>query len=371
MRCRIERDRLGEVAIPQEAYYGIGTVRSKDAFQLTKHGLSRQMIKALALCKKVIAKTNSDMGLLEKRKAEAICLSADEILNGRLHGQFITDALQDGYGYGMDMNAAEVICNRANEMLGSSKGKYDIVTLQEVDMFTNIKETNVLVGRLSAVKLTKKLIAENKKTYNAILEKLEASNISKNSKTYLQLMSVVEILQRDTKRVDKAMDTLLIFSYGGSVDLPTEQKEEYLQCFVKNLNENVTEKYQLSKNYYTTSNNLDCFMNLSAAVKNLMINFSRCMSDLKELAKEGKISFPNVQDIEVSAPDLLFDFVKQVSFYIVGNDLTVSRTIEAGVMNENPYIPIILASLFESINLVRRGIRTIKERVFEIMEIKE
>ena len=66
----------------------------------------------------------------------------------------------------------------------------------------------------------------------------------------------------------------------------------------------------------------------------------------------------------------LFDFVKQVSFYIVGNDLTGSRTIEAGVMNENPYIPIILASLFESINLVRRTVRTIKERVFEIMEIK-
>ena len=110
-RCRIERDALGEVAIPQEAYYGIGTVRSKEAFQITKHGLSRQMIKSLALCKKIIAKTNCDMGLLEGKKAEAICLSADEILNGRLHGQFITDVLQDGYGYGMDMNAAEVICN--------------------------------------------------------------------------------------------------------------------------------------------------------------------------------------------------------------------------------------------------------------------
>lgn len=370
MRLRIEKDALGEVSIPQEAYYGIGTVRSKEAFQITKHGLSRQMIKALALCKKIIAKTNNDMGLLEDKKAEAICLSADEILNGRLHGQFITDVLQDGYGYGMDMNAAEVICNRANEMLGGSKGKYDLVTLQEVDMFTNIKETNVLVGRLSAVKLTKKLIAENKKTFNSIIQQLENQKVDPNAQTYLQLMSVVEILQRDTKRVDKAMDALLVFSYGESVDLDSEKKEKYLQTLVKNLNANTTEKYQLSKNYYTASNNLDCFMNLSAAIKNLMVNFSRCMTDLKELAKDGKISFPNVQDIDVSAPDLLFDFVKQVSFYIVGNDLTVSRTIEAGVMNENPYIPIILASLFESINLVRRTVRTIKERVFEIMEIK-
>ena len=370
MRYRVERDALGEVNIPQEAYYGIGTVRSKDAFQITKHGLSRQMIKALAIIKKVNAKTNADMGFLESNKAEAIMLSCDEILNGRLHGQFITDSLQDGYGYGMDLNASEVICNRANEMLGSAKGKYDIVTIKDVNMFQNIKESTVLAGRISSIKLTKKLIAENKKTFNAITAQLEKAHLSKDNETYLQLMSVVEILQRDTKRVDKAMSALCEFSYGESVDLDSEKKDRYLQVYVNNLNECTTEKYVISKNYYTTGNNLDCFMNLSAAIKNLMINFSRCMSDLKEITKKGKISFPNVQDVNVTPEDLLFDFVKQVSFYIVGNDLTVSRTIEAGVMNENPYIPIILASLFESINLVRRTIRTIKERVFEIMEIK-
>ena len=331
MRYRVERDALGEVNIPQEAYYGIGTVRSKDAFQITKHGLSRQMIKALAIIKKVNAKTNADMGFLESNKAEAIMLSCDEILNGRLHGQFITDSLQDGYGYGMDLNASEVICNRANEMLGSAKGKYDIVTIKDVNMFQNIKESTVLAGRISSIKLTKKLIAENKKTFNAITAQLEKAHLSKDNETYLQLMSVVEILQRDTKRVDKAMSALCEFSYGESVDLESEKKDCYLQVYVNNLNECTTEKYVISKNYYTTGNNLDCFMNLSAAIKNLMINFSRCMSDLKEITKKGKISFPNVQDVNVTPEDLLFDFVKQVSFYIVGNDLTVSRTIEAGV----------------------------------------
>ena len=108
-------------------------------------------------------------------------------------------------------------------------------------MFTNIKETNVLVGRLSAVKLTKKLIAENKKTFNSIIQQLEKQNVSEKDKTYLQLMSVVEILQRDTKRVDKAMDALLVFSYGESVDLEPEMKEKYLQALVKNLNANTTE----------------------------------------------------------------------------------------------------------------------------------
>ena len=370
MRFRVEKDSLGEVNIPQEAYYGIGTVRSKEAFQITKHVLSRQMIKALATTKKVCAKTNGDMGLIDPKVSEAICLACDEILNGRLHGQFITDTLQDGYGYGMDINATEVIGNRANEMLGSKKGAWDLVTKDDVTKFQTIKETIVLAGKLASVKLSKKLIAENKKTISVLKKSLEKSGLDEYNSTYMQLQSVIEILDRDNKRVDKALLTVCQLSYGSSVNLKAKDREKYLDKFIENLNNETTEKYQISKNYYTTSNNLDCFMNLSAVIKNLMVNFSRCMSDLKEYAKAGKIVFPNVQDVDIEASDLLFDFVKQVSFYIVGNDLTVSRTIEAGVLNENPYIPIVMASLFESINLVRRTIRTIKEKVFEIMILK-
>ncbi|MBP5408351.1 MAG: hypothetical protein J6Y42_04370 [Bacilli bacterium] len=370
MRFRIEKDALGEMQIPLEAYYGIGTLRSKEAFQITKHVLSRQMIKALATTKKVAAKTNGDLGIIDKKVSEAICLASDEILNGRLHGQFITDTLQDGYGYGMDINAIEVIGNRANEMLGSSKGAWDLVTKDDVTKFQTIKESIVLAGKLASVKLSKKLIAENKKTINVLKKSLENAKLDDKNSTYMQLQSVIEILDRDNKRVEKALLTVCQLSYGEAVKLNNKEREKYLDKFIENLNKETTEKYQISKNYYTTSNNLDCFMNLSAVIKNLMVNFSRCMSDLKEFAKAGRIKFPNVQDVDIEASDLLFDFVKQVSFYIVGNDLTVSRTIEAGVLNENPYIPIVMASLFESINLVRRTIRTIKEKVFEIMVIQ-
>ena len=368
MRFRIEKDALGEMQIPLEAYYGIGTLRSKEAFQITKHVLSRQMIKALATTKKVVAKTNGDMGIIDPKVSEAICLASDEILNGRLHGQFITDTLQDGYGYGMDINATEVIGNRANEMLGSKKGAWDLVTKEDVTKFQTIKETTVLAGKLASVKLSKKLIAEIKKTITVLKKSLEKSKLDESNSTYMQLQSVIEILDRDNKRVEKALLAVLQISYGEAVDI--KNRELYLDTFIDNLNKETSEKYQISKNYYTTSNNLDCFMNLSAVIKNLMVNFSRCMSDLKEYTKAGKIYFPNVQDVEIEASDLLFDFVKQVSFYIVGNDLTVSRTIEAGVLNENPYIPIVMASLFESINLVRRTIRTIKEKVFEIMVLQ-
>ena len=198
MRYRIEKDALGEKAIPQEAYFGVGTERSKDTFQITKHGLSRQMIKALALVKKVIAKTNGKVNLLDEKESEAIALTCDEILNGRLHGQFVVDVLHDGYGYGMDVNASEVITNRANEMLGSKKGSYDFVTLDKVTLFQDINEVSVLAGKLTAIKLAKKLVSECKKTYNTIYESIKNNKLDENSFAYKQLMSIAEIMERDT-----------------------------------------------------------------------------------------------------------------------------------------------------------------------------
>ncbi|MFA7127138.1 MAG: lyase family protein, partial [Bacilli bacterium] len=127
MKFRIEKDELGELQVPAEAYYGIQTLRAKKNFEITKRPISRQMIKGLAVVKKAAAKANVDAGFITKDVGEAITLSCDELLNGRLHGQFITDLLQGGAGTSMNMNANEVIANRANEMLNSEKGKYDKV----------------------------------------------------------------------------------------------------------------------------------------------------------------------------------------------------------------------------------------------------
>ena len=124
MKYRIEKDELGELQVPLEAYYGIQTLRSKNNFEIAKRPISRQMIKALAIIKKAAAKANTDAGFISKEVNEVIALSCDELLNGRLHGQFITDLVQGGAGSSMNMNANEVIANRANEMLGGQKGKY-------------------------------------------------------------------------------------------------------------------------------------------------------------------------------------------------------------------------------------------------------
>ena len=127
MKYRTEKDAIGEIKIPAEAYYGINTLRSKNNFDITKRGIPRQMIKALAYVKKGASKANSDDSLISEEVAKAIMTACDEILNGKLHGQFITDLIQGGAGTSINMNANEVIANRANEILGGKKGSYEFV----------------------------------------------------------------------------------------------------------------------------------------------------------------------------------------------------------------------------------------------------
>ncbi len=369
MRCRIEKDNLGEKTIGQESYYGIGTERSKEVFQMTKHSLSRQMIKALALAVKVTSKTNGKMGYLTSKETEVLLLSCDEILNGKLHGQFVVDVLHDGYGYGMYINAIEVITNRANEMLGSKKGLYDMISKEKVMKYHDLNEMVIFVGKLALVKIAKKLVAECKKTYNSLYGFLDKTKADETSYAYNQILSIAEILEKDTKRIDKGIASILQISFGKNV--PEEDKDKYLKAFIDSLNSEVTEKYTLATNYLTHSNNLDSFVYLSALVKNMMVNFSRSICNLSQLVDLGKLEIPTVLTVDKSPQKIISSFVRQVSFYIVGNDMTVSRSVEEGELDDNAYLPIIYASLQESVNLVRRTIRTVKEKVFDQMKITE
>ena len=188
MKVRIEKDELGSKEIPYEAYYGIQTQRSKENFDIVKRPISRNMIKSLAIIKKAAAKANYDAGLLTKQVSDAICLACDEIINGRLHGQFITDLIQGGAGTSINMNANEVIANRANEMLGGKKGEYEYVhPIDHVNLSQSTNDVIPTAGKLAAIKLTKKLLVEMKKLSNAYanLEK-KYNDVVIVSKTHLQ-----------------------------------------------------------------------------------------------------------------------------------------------------------------------------------------
>lgn len=384
MRYRIEKDAIGEMQIPAEAYYGIQTLRSSQNFSITKRGICRQLIKSLAIVKKAAAKANLDAGMLEEDKAKAIMLSCDEILNGRLHGQFITDLIQGGAGTSFNMNANEVIANRANEMLGGKKGTYEYVhPLDHVNLSQSTNDVIPTAGKIALIKQLKKLQVELKKLQNAYLSKAEEfSDVIKLGRTHLQealpmylgqeFSAYASVLNRDIKRIDNAMTALSEINMGATaIGTSLNVHPKYLKKITYYINKFSGEEFTLSKNLVDSTRNLDCYALTSSNLKILAINLSKTASDLRLLASAGydEINLPHVQMGSSFMPGkfnpVIPEVVNQVAFYVMGLDVTVSKACEAGQLELNVFEPIMLMSLFEEITTLRRAARTLREKAIE------
>lgn len=380
MRYRIERDSLGERQVPAEAYYGIETLRGKENFEITKRGICRQLIKALAIVKKAAAKANIDAGNISEKVGKAIMLACDEILNGRLHGQFVTDLIQGGAGTSINMNANEVIANRANELLGGRKGDYDFVHPNDhVNFGQSTSDVIQTAGKIAVVKQLKKLQVELKKLYNSYLDKAEEfKDDIKTGRTHLQealpitlgqeFYAYASALNRDIKRIDTAIDALLEVNLGGTaIGTGLNANEKYCKKVILHLSKFSGEDVRIAKNLIDATRNLDAFGYASSMLKLLAIDLSKTASDLRLMASSGpngfnEIILPNVQPGSSIMPGkfnpVIPEVVNQVCFYVMGLDVTVTKAIEAGQLELNVFEPLILMSLFEEITTLRRAART-------------
>ena len=380
MRYRIERDSLGERQVPAEAYYGIETLRGKENFEITKRGICRQLIKALAIVKKAAAKANIDAGNISEKVGKAIMLACDEILNGRLHGQFVTDLIQGGAGTSINMNANEVIANRANELLGGRKGDYDFVHPNDhVNFGQSTSDVIQTAGKIAVVKQLKKLQVELKKLYNSYLDKAEVfKDVIKTGRTHLQealpitlgqeFYAYASALNRDIKRIDTAIDALLEVNLGGTaIGTGLNANEKYCKKVILHLSKFSGEDVRIAKNLIDATRNLDAFGYASSMLKLLAIDLSKTASDLRLMASSGpngfnEIILPNVQPGSSIMPGkfnpVIPEVVNQVCFYVMGLDVTVTKAIEAGQLELNVFEPLILMSLFEEITTLRRAART-------------
>lgn len=393
MRYRIEIDAIGELQLPAEAYYGIHTARSANNFAITKRGINRQMIKALTIVKKSAAKANLDAGELEEDVANAIMASCDEILNGRLHGQFITDLIQGGAGTGMNMNANEVIANRANEMLGGRKGTYEYVhPLTHVNYAQSTSDVVPTAARIAITKQLKKLQVELKKLQNSFISKSkEYENITRTGRTHLQkatpinlgaeFLACSNVLGRDLKRIELAITTLSEVNMGGtSIGTSLNTNPKYLKKIVFYINKFSGEEFVPAKDLIDKTRNLDAFVFASSVLKVLGTNLSKIASDLRLLASDGshgfnEINLPNVEMGPSNMPDrfnpVIPEVINQISFYVYGLDTTITKACESGQLEVNVFSPIIYMSLFEQITSLRRGIRTLREKAIDGLTVNE
>ena len=388
MKVRIEKDELGTKEIPQEAYYGIQTLRSKENFDIVKKPISRNMIKAIATVKKAAARANYDAGLITKEVSDAIALSCDEILNGRLHGQFITDLIQGGAGTSINMNANEVIANRANEMLGGEKGVYNFVhPIDHVNLSQSTNDVIPTSGKIAAIKLTKKLLVEMKKLANAYsaLEK-KYKDVVIVSKTHLQdsvlitfgqiFKAIRHSVDRDMKNIDNAIQELYNVNMGGTiVGTGVSADPKYAKTIIKYLEEYSGEPFNRAKDLVDNTRHITCFSNLSKCVMNFALNVHKNANDLRLMSCCYKtVILPEIQSGSAMSPGkinpVVPEMLVQVVYYMEGNDLTISRSVAGGDMEFNTNMPIIFACLFENLNFIRRAIRTLREKCLEGLEVK-
>ncbi len=377
MRYRIETDSLGEIKIPAEAYYGINTARSANNFAITKRGINRQMIKSLTIVKKAAAKANIDALEISPEVAEAIIASCDEILNGRLHGQFITDLIQGGAGYSMNMNANEVIANRANEMLGGSKGTYEFVhPLDHVNLNQTINDVIPTASKIALTKQIKKLQVELKKlkdTFSSKAKELLNAELDELGQMFNASSSA---LTRDLKRLDQAIASLSELNMGAQILGENNiVNQKYAKKIVYYINKYSGEEFDKAKDLVDATRNFDAYVYTSSVLKILATNLSKIATDFMScmaysLYGVDKLNIPLIQE----NPKKHFmnfetlDVVKQISFFVEGLDLTITKACSSTFLEMNIFCPVVLMSLFDQLSSLRRGVRSFKEELLDTIK---
>lgn len=377
MRYRIETDSLGEIKIPAEAYYGINTARSANNFAITKRSINRQMIKSLTIVKKAAAKANMDALEISPEVAEAIIASCDEILNGRLHGQFITDLIQGGAGYSMNMNANEVIANRANEMLGGSKGTYEFVhPLDHVNLNQTINDVIPTASKIALTKQIKKLQVELKKlkdTFSSKAKELLNAELDELGQMFNASSSA---LTRDLKRLDQAIASLSELNMGAQILGENNiVNQKYAKKIVYYINKYSGEEFEKAKDLVDATRNFDAYVYTSSVLKILATNLSKIATDFMScmaysLYGVDKLNIPLIQE----NPKKHFmnfetlDVVKQISFFVEGLDLTITKACSSTFLEMNIFCPVVLMSLFDQLSSLRRGVRSFKEELLDTIK---
>lgn len=383
MDYRLETDLIGEERVPKDAYYGVQSLRACENFKITGLSLNEELIKAVCEVKKAAAISNRDAGILDEKIADAIIKACDEIIEGKLHDQFIIDPIQGGAGTSTNMNANEVIANRAIEILGGQKGDYNLV--HPNDHVNNGQSTNDVVptaGKIAIIRLLDKAIENLKKLNLALKDKaIEFDGIIKMGRTQMQDAIPIRLgqefkayscaIERDIERISRVRENLNSVNLGGTaIGTALNANRDYLNTVVDNLSKVTGLKLRQADNLVDATQNLDVFVELSGAIKACAVSLSKISNDLRLMSSGprtgfGEINLPPRQNGSSIMPGkvnpVIPEVMNQIAFNIIGNDLTVTMAVEAGQLELNAFCPIIFYKLFESIETLTNGVETFVE----------
>lgn len=377
---RNEEDSIGSKKVPVDAYYGVQSLRAAENFPITGESLNKQMIISLAEIKKACAEVNNSVGLLDNKKAKAIEKACDEIMKGMLHDQFIVDPIQGSAGTSMNMNANEVIANRAIEILGGEKGDYTII--HPNDHVNYGQSTNDVIP--SAGKMTiLKLWSRCEKALNGLCEAFddkaeEFDGVIKMGRTQMQDAVPIRLgqefaaysaaVKRGISRIDGVMSEMRELNMGGTavgtgLNADVTYYKEIVPAIAKISGYDLVQAPDLIDG----TQNLDSFAAVSAALKALAVSLSKICNDLRLMSSGPRCGFeeinlPAKQNGSSIMPGkvnpVIPEVLNQVCFNIIGNDVTVAMAAEGGQLELNAFEPIIYYCLFQSIETLEHAVHT-------------
>lgn len=383
---RLEHDLLGERQVPDEALYGIHTLRAKENFPISGVPIwvYPNLIKALACVKQAAAITNNQLQLLEDSKTQAIVQACEEIRAGQHHRHFIVDVIQGGAGTSTNMNANEVIANRGLELLGQPRGAYShLHPLEDVNLSQSTNDVYPTAVRLALrFELDNLLQAMATLRVEFDAKAREFADALKMGRTQLQdavpmtlgqeFGAFAVTLGEDEDRVREAALLIQEINLGATaIGTGINAPPEYAALACKHLAEISGVEVVTASNLVEATQDAGAFVQLSGVLKRVAVKLSKTCNDLRLLSSGpraglGEINLPPMQAGSSIMPGkvnpVIPEVVNQIAFEVIGNDITVSFAAEAGQLQLNAFEPIIAHSLFKSIAHLRNGCLTLAER---------
>ena len=384
MKTRIEKDSLGEMEVPEDAYYGVQTARAIRNFQISNWRFQPEFIRSLAWIKAAAARSNRDLGLLEEEKAKAIEAVAMDIASGSLGEQFVVDVFQAGAGTSFHMNVNEVIANRSCEILGSRKGDHKLVSPNDhVNMGQSTNDVIPTAMRLTALSMSGPLLEVLEKLKIAFEQKsTEFDAIVKSGRTHLQDAVPLRLgqefgayaftMQRAKNAITQAIDPLLDIGLGGSaVGTGLNTHPHYRAMIVKNLREITGQSLRTAPDYFEAMQSMAPFTSISSALRNLAIECIRIANDLRLMASGpntgfNEIELPAVQPGSSIMPGkvnpVMAEMLNMVCFQVIGADSCILMASQAGQLELNVMMPIIAYNLFLSLSILTTSLDAFREK---------
>ena len=382
---RIEEDLLGKKKVPNNVYYGIQTLRAMENFKITGYKMDKEFIKALGMVKKAAAKANMMAGLLDEKRAQVIMSAAQEVIDGKLDDEFILDPIQGGAGTSNNMNANEVIANRAIELYGEGhRGDSSVISsLTHVNMS---QSTNDVIPSAIKIALLLKfvvLLKSTEKLENAFRKKSkEFNHVLKMGRTQLQdavpirlgqeFLAHANAAERSRERIARSMESLKIINMGATaIGTSLNADPQYIHFVLDNLRDISGFDLKLAEDLIDATQNTDVYVEVSSAIKAWAVVLSKICNDLRLMGSGPscglhEINLPEVQPGSSIMPGkvnpVIPEAVNQVVFQIIGNDVTINIAAEAGQLELNVMEPVLAFNLMQNFDIMTNAQNMLVER---------